>query len=241
MAINYALFENHLTSDPEDYAAQVKITGSADLEAIADRMIDQGSTVTKADILAVLEDTIKASEGYLLDGYRVQLGGFCELFPRIKGVFNGIIDTFDSSRHRIDVGANPGARVRKTVREGATVAKAEAIKPAPALLEYVDLGSGDVNGTITLDNIGTINGHRLKFDPGQADEGIYFVNVDGGAEVKATAIQKNKPGQLVFLVPAIASGQYYLEVRKRFRDSSELRTGRLDETLETSAGPLPPP
>jgi len=237
MAINYALFENHLTSDPDDYAAQVRITGSADLEALAQRMIDQGSTVTKPDILAVLEDTIKATESCLLDGYRVQLGGLCELFPRIKGVFNGITDTFDPSRHRVDVGANPGARVRRTVRVGATVTKAETIKPAPALLEYVDLGSGETNGKITSGNIGTINGHRLKFNPDQDDEGIYFVNIDTAAEVKLTAIQKNKPGQLVFLTPSVPGGQYYLEVRTRFREPAELRTGRLDEILQSAGTP----
>ena len=237
MAINYALFENHLTSDPDDYAAQVRITGSADLEVLAQRMIDQGSTVTKPDILAVLEDTIKATESCLLDGYRVQLGGLCELFPRIKGVFNGITDTFDASRHRVDVGANPGARVRRTVRVGATVTKAETIKPAPALLEYVDLGSGETNGRITSGNIGTINGHRLKFNPDQDDEGIYFVNIDTAAEVKLTAIQKNKPGQLVFLTPTVPGGQYYLEVRTRFREPAELRTGRLDEILQSAGTP----
>jgi len=237
MAINYALFENHLTSDPDDYAAQVRITGSADLEVLANRMIDQGSTVTKPDILAVLEDTIKATESCLLDGYRVQLGGLCELFPRIKGVFNGITDTFDPSRHRVDVGANPGARVRRTVRAGATVTKAETIKPAPALLEYVDLGSGETNGRITSGNIGTINGHRLKFNPDRDDEGIYFVNIDTAAEVKLTAIQKNKPGQLVFLTPIVPGGQYYLEVRTRFREPAELRTGRLDEILESAVIP----
>jgi len=234
MTINYALFENHLTSDPDDYAAQVKITGSAGLEVIAQRMIDQGSTVTKPDILAVLEEAMKTIESCLLDGYRVQLGGLCELFPRIKGVFNGITDTFDASRHRVDVGANPGARVRKTVREGATVTKTETIKPAPALLEYVDLGSGETNGQITSGNIGTINGHRLKFDPDQDDNGIYFVNIDTADEVKVTTIQKNKPGQLVFLAPSMPNGQYYLEVRTRFRDSAELRTGRLNEILESA-------
>jgi len=109
------------------------------------------------------------------------------------------------------------------------------LKPSnrpPALLEYVDLGSGETNGTITSGNIGTINGHRLKFNPDQADEGIYFVNVDTGADLKLTIIQKNKPGQLVFLVPTVPGGQYYLEVRTRFRDSAEIRTGRLDEVLE---------
>jgi len=40
MSISYALFENHLTSDPNDYSARVQSSGSVDLNAIADRMID---------------------------------------------------------------------------------------------------------------------------------------------------------------------------------------------------------
>jgi len=119
MPINYALFENNLTSDPNDYAAQVQTTASADLDAIVRRIIDQGSTSTEADIAAVLEDAIKACEALLLEGARVNFGGLCELFPRLTGVFNGITDSFDSTRHRIDVGANPGSRIRKTVRDNA--------------------------------------------------------------------------------------------------------------------------
>lgn len=233
MAINYALFENNLTSDPNDYAAHVQETGSADLDAIANRIIDQGSTTTKADILAVLEDAIKATESFLLEGYRVNLGGLCELFPRVKGVFNGITDTFDASRHRVDVGANPGSRVRGTVRDNASVSKEETVKPAPAPLEYVDLATGEINGAVTAGTIGTINGHRLKFDTAQADEGIYFVAATGPPiATKVSAVQKNKPGQVVFLVPALApAATYYLEVRARF--GSDLRIGRLDAILST--------
>jgi len=91
MAVNYVLFENHLASDPDDRAAQAKIAGSADLEALAERIMDQGSNFTKLDILAGLQDATKATKSCLLDGYRVQLGALCELFARIKGVFNGII------------------------------------------------------------------------------------------------------------------------------------------------------
>jgi len=231
MSINYALFENNLTSDPNDYAGRVQITASVDLDAIAQRMIDQGSTVTKADILAVLEDVIKATEGYLLEGYRVNFGGLCDLYPRVKGVFNGITDTFDPSRHRVDVGASPGSRVRKTVRENATVTKDETIKPAPAPLEYVDLASGEINNTITSGTIGTINGHRLKFDAAQADEGIFLIfTADPTIEARVSAVQRNKPGQLVFLVPSVSPmTTYYLEVRARF--GTDLRIGRLDAIL----------
>jgi len=233
MSIKYALFENHLTTDPNDYAAQVQITDSVELDALAQRVIDQGSTVTKADVLAVLEDVIKATEGYLLDGVRVNFGGLCDLYPRLRGVFNGITDTYDPARHQIDVGASPGIRVRSAVRSGASIQKVEALKKLPALLEYFDLASGEINATVTPGTIGTINGHRLKFDAGAADEGVFFIAADGSAaEFKATAVQKNKPGQLVFLVPTLgASPDYTLEVRARF--GSDLRTGRLSATLTT--------
>ena len=234
MAIEYALFENHLTSDPNDYAAQVKSGGTADLELIAERMIDQGSTTTKADILAVLEDTLQACESYLLDGFRVDFGGLCRLGVSVSGVFNGITDVYDSSRHRVDATAVAGKRIRKTIRDNATVAKVETVLPSPSPLEFVDLASGTTNITITMGNIGTINGHRLKFNTAAADEGIYLINSMTAVETKVTAIQKNKPAELVFLVPAglTPAIEHHLEVRARLGDAtSELRTGRLDAAL----------
>jgi len=231
MSINYALYENHLTTDPADFAALVEITASADSEAVADRMIQQGSTVTKPDILAVIEDLVGATESLLLEGYRVNMAGLFEMFPRIKGIFNGAADTFDPSRHHIDVGANPGSRVRDDVRANASVVKQETILPAPHLLEYVDLGSGETNDEVTPGSIGTINGHRLKFDAAQADEGIYFIHAGTAAETKVTDVQKNKPGQLVFLVPTLASAPYYLEVRAQFSKAGPVRAGRLDAQL----------
>jgi DNA-binding domain/Domain of unknown function (DUF4469) with IG-like fold len=231
MPINYALFENHLTTDPSDYAAQVKITSSIDLDGLAQRMIDQGSTVTKPDILAVLEDATKATESALLDGSRVLFGGLVDLFPRVQGVFNGLTDTFDPARHRVDVGANPGSRIRKTIRDQAQVVKQETIKPTPAPLEYFDVNTGGTNDDLTPGGIGQLSGHRLKYDEVQADEGIFFLPDGGGAETKVVTVQKNKPGQLVFLVPALASDNYFLEVRARIAGGTELRIGRLAETL----------
>jgi hypothetical protein len=117
MPIPYALFKNNLTPEPDDYAAVVQTYRSVGFEEIADRMIDQGSTVNKPDILAVLDDMEKACESILLEGNRVILGGLVQMFPRVRGVFTSKSDEFDPSRHQIDVGANPGRRVRKTLRE----------------------------------------------------------------------------------------------------------------------------
>jgi len=233
MPIHYALFENNVTSDPDDYAAVVQAIDSADLETLIRRMLDRGSTTTRADILAVMEDAIGACESLLLDGMRVNFGGLVELFPRLRGVFNGVTDTFDPARHSVDVGANPGNRVRQTVRDQATVTKDEAVKPAPNPLEYRDVGSDTTNDQVTPANIGQLSGSRLKYDPLQADEGIFFIPTAGGLETKVTTVQKNKPAQLVFLVPAgLMAGTYYLEVRARMRaEAADLRIGRLDAVL----------
>jgi hypothetical protein len=238
MPIKYALFENKLTAEPDTYAAQVQTVSSYNLEAIMRRIVDQGSTCTEADILAVLEDAIKACENLLLEGGRVNFGGLVELYPRVVGVFNGITDSFEATRHRVDVGAKAGSRLRKAVRERAKLHKNETIKPAPAPLEYVDLGSGEVNGVITPGNIGTVNGRRLRYNPDAPDEGVFFIPTSGDPETRITAFERNKPGQLVFLVPgALPGGSYYLEIRARMTNSTELRAGRLDGLLHVSMAP----
>jgi hypothetical protein len=231
MPIHYALFENNLTADPADYAAIVQAIDSADLAAVVQRMIDRGSTTTRADILAVLEDAIGACESLLVDGMRVNFGGLVELFPRLRGVFTGAGDAFDDARHAIDVGANPGARVRATVRGNGSVVKDEAIKPAPNPVEYRDIASDTTNGQVTPDNIGQLTGSRLKYDPGQADEGIFFMPTGLGGETKVATVQKNKPAQLVFLIPALVAGDYQIEIRARISGGTALRTGRLDAIL----------
>ena len=231
MPIKYALFENNLTPDPADYSAIVQIAGSWDLPIIADKIVARGSTVGKADVLAVLTDAISVCAEGVGESNRITFGGLVQLFPRVKGVFTGATDTFDPARHHIDVGANPGSELRDAVRASATVEKVEAVKPSPNPIEYVDINSDTTNDQVTVGGIGQLSGSRLKYDAAQADEGIYFVATAGG-ETKVTVVQKNKPAQLVFSVPAtLIAGTYNIEVRARVAGGTELRIGRLDPVL----------
>ncbi len=231
MPIKYALFENNVTADPDDYAATVQISGSADGDDLVQDIVDQGSTVNKPDILAVTAALKLACQRRVEQGQRINYFGMVEFFPRIKGVFTGATDTFDPARHRIDIGSNPGSELREAVRAGASVEKVEAVKPSPNPIEYRDVGSDTTNDQVTVGNIGQLSGSRLKYDPAQADEGVYFVATAGG-ETKVATVQKNKPAQVVFLVPAtLVAGTYNLEVRARIGGGTELRIGRLDPVL----------
>ncbi len=231
MPIQYALFENNVTSDPDDYSATIQITSSGDGDDLVQDIIDQGTTVNRPDILAVTAALKLACQRRVEQGQRVNYFGMVEFFPRIKGVFNGPLDTFDPARHRIDIGANPGSELREAVRNGASVEKVEAVKPSPNPIEYRDVGTDTTNDQITPGNIGQLSGNRLKFDAAQADEGLYFIPTLDTGDVKVTTVQKNKPSQLVFLVPALGAGGYNLEVRARIAGGTELRIGRLDPVL----------
>lgn len=238
MAIKYALFKNHLTADPDDYAAIVQTAGSLDLDAIADRIVAHGSTVGRADVLATLELAVTVCEEAIDNSEHINFGGLVDMYPRVKGVFVNATDPWDAARHRVAVGANVGVRVRKHVREQSQVERVEAVKPAPNLVVYSDTSSGETDDTVTVGGIGEIAGNRVKYDAAKADEGNFFVPTGGGADVKVADVNTNKPSKLIFLNPAtLAPGDYYLEVRARMGrppagpDNRELRVGRLDATL----------
>ena len=71
MSISYYLRKNHLTEEPNDYRAYVSASNTVDLENLINWMLERGSTVTKADILSVLEDFGSALEFMLNEGYNV--------------------------------------------------------------------------------------------------------------------------------------------------------------------------
>lgn len=235
MPIRYCLVDNIITADPDDYYAQVQITNSVGLPEITDRMVSLGSTVVKADILATIELLHQAVLELILEGNRVNLAGIVDVYPRMQGVFTGITDVYDSSRHQVGVTASAGASLREQVRLQAVVQKDETIKPRPNPLQYADLASDSTDSILTPGTIGTVSGSRLKYNSTNPDEGIYLVPTGAGSAVKVSAVQKNKPTQLVFLVPAgLAAGSYWLEVRARVRGVESLTLGRLDSVLTVS-------
>ena len=229
MPINYVLLENNLTSDPSDYMAAVQATRTAETDDIIARIIQQGSTVVKADILSVLEDYHTAIENMVLEGVNVNTP-LANFGVSIKGVFNGPTDSFDPGRHQVVATTSPGKRFRRAVRERAQAVKGEALKPKPNPVEYTDVNSGTTNSVLTPNGMGRLVGHRLKFDPAAAAQGIFF-QAKSGAATQAAMVGRNKPGELMFMVPALAAGDYTLEVRARVYGSEDARAGALDATL----------
>lgn len=163
MSLDYALFENHLTSDPNDYMAVVQNQQSKNQEDVIDLMVSRGSTVTKAEALAVFEEYALAVEQLVKNGHAVNTPLF-NLSLSVKGVFNREDETFNPSAHSVKINVTPGTRL-KEMASGVSVRRVQGTSPQPDPLYLDDLGSGTRNDALTPGNIARLKGSRLKFDP----------------------------------------------------------------------------
>ena len=234
MPIPYALLTNYLTTDPDDCFALIRPIGVLSEEDIIKRMLRRGTTMEEADIRGALQLFTSEVEMALLEGYTVHTG-LTNFGSRILGVFDGRDDQFSDDRHTLLPRVNPGKELRQAFRDQAHTTKQERSKPQPAPLSLEDVTTGEINSAITPGGMAVLMGHRLRFKAEEEAEGIFIVSEDGSA-VKAGAVAINKPGRLVFMIPAdLAGGEYSLEVRASQPGGSDVRTGILDETLYAAA------
>lgn len=228
MALKFALFENHLTSDPNDYMAVVQDLQSKSQEDVIDLMIGRGSTVTKAEALSVLEEYATAIVQLLKDGYSINTPIF-NLSPSIKGVFIGADQSFTPTLHSVKINISPGIRLRE-VAPMVSVEKVKGASPQPTPEYLDDLGSGTRNEQLTVGNIAQLKGSRLKFDETDPIQGIFLIDASRG-ETQVKTIARNKPAQVDFLVPPLAPGDYQLEIRAVIYKGKELKKGSLPVSL----------
>lgn len=229
MSITYTLSKNNLMNGANQYRAVVQSMDTANLEQVVDRMVAYGCAVSRTDALSVLQHYFAMVETMLLEGYRIVTPGV-NYSISIKGNFDGKTDSFSAERHSIEAIVSPGARLRRAIRERAHAQKELAVQARPELLEYIDWNSGRRDSSLTPGGLGQIVGQRLKFDPAQPEQGIFFVAA-GGKTYQAGVISKNTSAELTFLVPTtLPPGDYTLEVRAAL-SQGPLRSGSLEATL----------
>ena len=90
MPVRYKLVQHRITPDPNDFFASVQPIGTLDTEGLVRRLLEAGSTVTEADLRAVLALLRNEIHSALSEGYRVHLQGVGHLYLTIAGTFHGL-------------------------------------------------------------------------------------------------------------------------------------------------------
>lgn len=235
--LKYSLRENLLTPEPDDCMAQVQDVRSYSQNEVIDLMMRRGTTLTKADVAAVLQVYAEVISELTADGCAVNTPLFNTSFS-VGGVFNGMSDSFDKVRHTVSVNVSAGTALREAVKSIKTE-KTEGSNTDPYITEVTDIVSGTVNSTLTAGGILRLTGARLKFDASDETQGVFLVP-EAGETVRCTVVAENKPALVMVMIPAtIAPGTYYAEVRSRFMGNSQagktLKTGRFGKPLAVVA------
>lgn len=231
--LKYSLRENLLTPQPNDYMAQVTDSQSYNLEQIIDKMIERGSTLTKADITATMQVYTETICSLLEEGLQINTP-LINTSMSISGVFDGATDSFDSSRHTVNINITPGTKLKETLAKVKTQ-KVEATSTDPFITEVKDIVSGSVNESLTAGGILQAVGARLKFDNADEAQGIFLIPETGNA-VRCSIVAENKPARVMAMIPTdITAGTYYLEIRSKMDSSGKatktLKVGRFNKAL----------
>lgn len=231
--LKYALRENLLTPNENDYMAQVTDVRSFSLDEIIDLMMEKGSTLTKADTKAVLQVYGEVVKALIADGAAVNTP-LMNTSLSISGVFDGAADSFDKKRHFVHLNLTAGSLLKEAMPKIKTE-KTQSPDTNPYITEVTDIVSGKVNSCLTAGGIIELLGARLKFDAKDTEQGIFFVP-ESGEEVKASIIAENKPARLMAVIPeTLTSGSVYVEVRTKIdmggKKLKSMKKGRFSASL----------
>ncbi|GHV62076.1 hypothetical protein FACS1894195_3560 [Bacteroidia bacterium] len=197
-------------------------------------MLKRGTLLTKADILAVLEVYREVIDDLVADGNAVTTD-LMHITPSIAGVFNGMGDNFDPSRHIVKVNLNQGAALRLAAKR-IKPKKVQVADPVPYIVEVKDILSGSVNEHLTAGGVIQLRGSRLRFVEEGYVNGIFLIPVADAPEMRLSVVVENKPARLITLLPSnLVAGEYHLEVRTTYttspKPSHTLKVGRFHKTL----------
>ena len=211
--LKYSLRENLLTPAPDDFMAQTQDVRSYTLDEIIDLMMQKGSTLTRADVKAVLQIYGEVCAAVIADGCALNTP-LMNTALSISGVFNGANDDFDKKRHAVNLNITAGTLLHGVLPK-VKCEKTGTASTDPYITEVADIVTGTVNTVLTKGGVVQITGSRLKFKADDAAQGIFFVP-ETGTPVRAAVIAENKPARLMAIIPAdLEAGTYYIEVRSK--------------------------
>ena len=202
------------------------------------RHVEGGSTITRADALAVLTAAAEWVRGLAFQGREADLGPLGRSRLGMKGSFATIPDRIEDADVALSIAWVLPGPMKRAVAKGGTRLVRRRVEPAPKRpnpLEARRILSGGLldpqPGRYAAGEAMRVSGARLDYDAGRPDEGLFLVPADG-SETAVEQVFTNEPAQLNLLMPADASGPYVVLIRRRHpRGHGPLLESKLSEPI----------
>lgn len=226
--IRFHLVKSPLVSgDKSPYFPKTIQEGNTSLES-AIKDIAYGSTVTEADVIAVLKNIERVCTEHLSDGRSINLG-FCTLRPQVKGNFKKPDESYSSKKHWIEISVSPNLSMEKRVSKLAKVTRITRSNPQP-ILKSIKNCSREEQKFLAGDLI-VLKGSNLRFAGNEKSLGVFFVKK--GVEKRVSEYSNITGSQIGFKIPIdLVSDTYKILVKNKF--GTEIRFGELVEKIKVT-------
>ncbi len=238
MKIQYYLLPNSFNS-PEDtrLVAKVKKPGILDQEDLIHAMLYKNTTLTRQDILCVLDLMRETVGEKILAGYSVHTDLF-RAGVSIRGDFSSHGEKFDRKKHRVCVNMNASLELQRKLAARAAVERVHRLYTTPSIDGVERLGGEREGDFFAPGDLLEVTGCALKREDGKSP--VYLFPVKEGADWKRDKFpikvyRVNDRSVLCQLPEDLFPGEYHLYV-----DSSlerKLPMAGTDEPLRVVSQP----
>ncbi len=217
MAIRYRIEENNLK--PGTFYARVIAGDARDLDAMIPNIVAKtalSGTDVKAVINALVDEVIAA----LAVGQTAKVDGLVSFSLSLSGSFETNDVSITREMARLNVLAREDHALESAVAAQASYTRQVTPIKAPTISSVFDVATG-IYDSYTAPGILRLKGENLKFNPENADEGV-FLN-DGATETRLTVYSVTGDRQVDAMLPPGLSGDLTVTVRARYTEDGDLR------------------
>ncbi|MCT4602592.1 MAG: DUF4469 domain-containing protein [Marinifilum sp.] len=226
--IEYYLDLNPLTENPDDCSARTLPIRVLTRSDILEECCAEGTGITPYEAESIFKRIEKVIAESLEKGYSINTP-LINISPSISGVFENWNDSFDPNRHKLKFNATPGVLLKK-VAEETKVQKTDRRTSAIDIYGFKDHTIGSGSEIITSGGIGELKGKKLKLDPADSTQGIFFIAEDG-KETRVAVYVSNTDTTQIFQIPVLGAGKYKLQLRCISKNSKKLSVGSFEKVL----------
>ena len=224
--IEAKLYPNYLGKGEGAYVARAKAEAPLSIEDVCAAAKNRGGfTGQYEDLVEHARIVINEIIYQLLDGFSVQLGGFCSLHTRISGTYHGGNDPIGADNLHV------AFRTLRHLKELLLKVKIEnegVAGDGAYIDEIIDVHTESLNSAITPGGMVHIQGHKIKVDGEDSVCGVWFVSQADNVRVKiAEHLGINRTTELVGAIPALTAGTYKVEVVTRYAGGTPLKEPRV--------------
>ena len=209
--IEAKLYPNYLGKGEGAYVARAKAEAPLSITDVCAAAKNRGGfTGQYEDLVEHVTVFVNEMIYQLLDGFSVQLGGYCSLHTRISGTYHGANDHIGAENLHV------AFRTLRHLKELLLKVKIEnegLAGDGAYIDEVIDIHTESLNSALTPGNMVHILGNKIKVEGEDPACGVWFVNQAGQSRTQITEhLGINRPTELFGLIPVLAAGTYKLEV-----------------------------